>query len=376
MELDINLKNKTVSINKKLLYTFSLPMIIFVIILMSTINFVFKKEFDQYVELRNSHISENINISVNDKENLLRAEDKLFIHTVTKIFALVVIVCILCILFLTFFISKKIISPIKKVSDTAKEIKENNYYNVEYSSDIKEINYLINTINSLSNSIKNQERIRKRLLTDVSHELKTPITSMRGHLEAIIDGIWEPTQDRLISINQELIRIMSLIEQLKDLNNLENGSINKEYNDIKSLIVSVVHNMQAITLSKNIKIEYELKDVYAYVDRDKLSQVIMNIISNSIKYSQDNKKIFIHLYKDNNEIIIKIKDQGLGIPKEDVDYIFERFYRVDKSRGKENEGIGVGLTISNIIVKEHGGTIDVSSTLGVGSEFIIRLPEK
>ncbi|MEW9077176.1 sensor histidine kinase [Terrisporobacter glycolicus] len=370
------MKNKTVSINKKLLYTFSLPMIIFVIILMSTINFVFKKEFDQYVELRNSHISENINISVNDKENLSRAEDKLFIHTVTKIFALVVIVCILCILFLTFFISKKIISPIKKVSDTAKEIKENNYYNVEYSSDIKEINYLINTINSLSNSIKNQERIRKRLLTDVSHELKTPITSMRGHLEAIIDGIWEPTQDRLISINQELIRIMSLIEQLKDLNNLENGSINKEYNDIKSLIVSVVHNMQAITLSKNIKIEYELKDVYAYVDRDKLSQVIMNIISNSIKYSQDNKKIFIHLYKDNNEIIIKIKDQGIGIPKEDVDYIFERFYRVDKSRGKENEGIGVGLTISNIIVKEHGGTIDVSSTLGVGSEFIIRLPEK
>lgn len=373
------MKNKPISINKKLFKTFSIPMIIFVIVLMCIINIIFKMEFDQYVELRNNPTSNQITISesnINNGENNLRPEDKLFKHTMTKIFILVVVICTLCILFLTFFTSKKIISPIKKVSHIAKEIKENNYYNVEYSSDILEINYLIDTINNLSNSLKNQETIRKRLLTDLSHELKTPITSMHGHLEAIIDGIWAPTQDRLISINQELIRIMSLIEQLKNLNNLEHDYINKSSINIKSLIISIIHNMQAISLSRNIKIEYELVEVLGYVDGDKLSQVIINIISNAIKYSKENKKIFVYLYEENEFIVIKIKDEGFGIPKEDIDYIFERFYRVDKSRGKDRESIGVGLTISNIIIKEHGGTIDVKSVLEKGSEFIIRLPIK
>ena len=376
MEWGINLKaKKTISINKKLFRVFSLPMIVFVIVLMYIINLIFKMEFEQYVELRNSQVNTS-EININNEIEYLKADEVLFTHTMTKIFILVVVICILCILFLTFFTSKKIISPIKKVSYTAKEIRQNNYHNVEYSSDIQEINYLIDIINNLSNSLKKQEHIRKRLLTDLSHELKTPITSMYGHLEALIEGIWEPTKDRLISINQELLRIMCLIEQLQNLNNLENDSIKKEYIDIKALIISVIHNMQAISLSKNINIECNLDEIYANVDRGKLAQVIINMISNSIKYSNVNKKIYINLYKENRDVVIKIKDEGIGISKKDIQYIFERFYRVDKSRGKDKEGLGIGLTISNIIVKEHGGSISVNSVLNEGSEFIIRLPEK
>ena len=134
--------------------------------------------------------------------------------------------------------------------------------------------------------------------------------------------------------------------------------------------------MQAISLSKNINIECNLDEIYANVDRGKLAQVIINMISNSIKYSNENKKIYINLYKENRDVVIKIKDEGIGISKKDIQYIFERFYRVDKSRGKDKEGLGIGLTISYIIVKEHGGSISVNSVLNEGSEFIIRLPEK
>ena len=197
---------------------------------------------------------------------------------------------------------------------------------------------------------------------------------MHGHLEAIIDGIWEPTQDRLISINQELIRIMSLIEQLKNLNNLENEIISKSEISMKGLILNVIHNMQGVCISKNIKIEYKLEEINAYVDKDKISQVIMNIISNAIKYSSNNKYIYVTLYRDNKDVIVKIKDEGIGIPNEEIEFIFERFYRVDKSRSKEKEGIGVGLTISNMIIKDHGGSIEVESVLGEGSEFKVILP--
>lgn len=376
MEWGINLKaKKTISINKKLFRVFSLPMIVFVIVLMYIINLIFKMEFEQYVELRNSQVNTS-EININNEIEYLKADEVLFTHTMTKIFILVVVICILCILFLTFFTSKKIISPIKKVSYTAKEIRQNNYHNVEYSSDIQEINYLIDIINNLSNSLKKQEHIRKRLLTDLSHELKTPITSMYGHLEALIEGIWEPTKDRLISINQELLRIMCLIEQLQNLNNLENDSIKKEYIDIKALIISVIHNMQAISLSKNINIECNLDEIYANVDRGKLAQVIINMISNSIKYSNENKKIYINLYKENRDVVIKIKDEGIGISKKDIQYIFERFYRVDKSRCRNTGGTGIGLTICKSIIDLHNGKIEVKSEINKGSEFIISLPCK
>lgn len=471
MELDISLKNRQkekISLNKKLIISFSIPMSIFIIIMAFLVNIMFKVAFRDYLEIKHKQIIEIIDLEIhkyytenkwdvegikklsedalsngivltiqdsdnntiwsakdnekkykeilsnmqnitnelnklwkkdiksndkapiyNDKgdligyrsleycnESYLMYDEIIFIYAIRKILIIMVVVCIFTILWMTIYTSKNIIEPVKSVSKTTKLLENSNYKKLGQISDVKEINDLITSINNLSNSLRSQENIRKRLITDLSHELSTPITSMHGHLEAMIDGIWEPTEDRLKSINQELMRLNSLIDQLKNLNKLEHEPIHKSYTNLGELIYSIVNNMQARALMKNINIEYKQKELYGYVDKDKLSQVIINILVNAIKYTSNNKNIYISLYKESNYIYISIKDEGCGISKEDIDYIFERFYRCNKSRNRDDEGMGVGLTISNMIVREHCGSIIVKSEVNEGSEFIIRLPEK
>ena len=230
-------------------------------------------------------------------------------------------------------------------------------------------------INNLSNSLKKQEHIRKRLLTDLSHELKTPITSMYGHLEALIEGIWEPTKDRLISINQELLRIMCLIEQLQNLNNLENDSIKKEYIDIKALIISVIHNMQAISLSKNINIECNLDEIYANVDRGKLAQVIINMISNSIKYyDKEDKYLKFTALENKDSVIFTIADNGTGIEDKYLNKIFEKGFTGDNGRS-EKEATGIGLYLCKKLSEKLHIKIKAESEMGQGTTIVLTFPK-
>ncbi len=459
-------KKKHISINKKLILNFSLPMILFILIFSIIVNMSFKSEFDSYVFLKNKTIINEINNDIhkayiNDEwdmeilnnigENLFKngiilkvldkdknniwnvskrfkadhsddynyvknnikkvnknlkkrivkdespiyddknevigyrvlmydkniyylSDDITFLNEINNTLIALSVLLILNILIVSLFVARKISNPIKKVSYVTKSMKRGEYKNLDYTGKIEEVNDLILSINNLSESLKSQEHIRKRLITDLSHELKTPLTSMHGHLQAMIDGIWEATPIRLASIDKELMRITSLIDELKKLNKLENEPINKSKVNLRNIISSIVINFQAIALQKGVKISTKLDDVEIYADEDKLSQVITNIISNSIKYNKVDGNVYLSLYKNDNKVYIRVKDTGIGIKDEDIQYIFERFYRGDKSRSKSNEGLGVGLTISKMIIKEHGGEILVNTSLGEGSEFIIILP--
>ena len=235
---------------------------------------------------------------------------------------------------------------------------------------------LIKSINNLSAKLEEQENLRKRLTTDISHELRTPLTSIQTHLEAMIDGIWEPDTERLNSVNGEVIRLTNLVNQLQNLAKFdsEKSKLNLAKVNVKNLIMNVVYNNQGKALEKNINIECDLESIDSYLDKDKISQVIVNLLSNAIRYTNNGGKIFISSYKENNNLKIQFKDNGIGIPKENIKYIFERFYRVDESRSKNTGGIGVGLTIVKSIIDLHQGTIEVRSELNKGSEFIVILP--
>jgi len=219
--------------------------------------------------------------------------------------------------------------------------------------------------------------LRKRLTTDISHELRTPLTSIKGHIEAIIDGIWEPTNERLISINEEVTRLTKLVEDLSELSNYESEKfkLEKEIVNLKKLIKNIVYNYENKALEKNITINYNLEKINVLVDKKQLSQAIINILANSIKFTEVGGNIYIKNYLYENYINISIKDNGIGIPKKDIEYIFERFYRVDKSRNKETGGIGVGLSIAESILNAHNGKIVVNSEIGKGTEFIIKIPK-
>ena len=302
-----------------------------------------------------------------------------FFNAANKIIDIIGIISIGSIIIISIIISKSIANPILKVSKMAKLMGEGNYKKeVSYKSNIREIDDLISSINKLSNELKEQENLRKQLTEDIAHELRTPLTSIRGHLDTIIAGIWQPTNERLISINEEVIRITNLVDKLRKLAKFDKGknNLNKEIVDLKKYIKSIAYNYEGKALEKNIIIKYKLEDIKALIDKEKFAQVIINILANAIKYNNGNNEIYISSFKKDNNIVISIKDYGVGIAKSEQKNIFERFYRVDKSRGANEKGMGVGLTIAKSIVNAHGGEIKVYSEINKGSEFIITLPNE
>ena len=302
-----------------------------------------------------------------------------FLDIVNKIILGIGVLLILASTVIGFIISRSITRPINKLMTKAKYISKGEYdKKIEINTDILEINDLINSINNLSQSIKEQENIRKRLTGDISHELKTPLTNIQSHLEAMIDGIWEPTEERLLSVKEEAERLSSLVSDMQKLNKYDESSIKlkKDNVNISDIICFVIFQFSNLAKSKNIKIEYEKKNINLYCDKDKITQALVNILSNAIRYSNEGSTIFIEEKLKDNKVIISIEDQGIGISEEDLKYVFERFYRADKSRTRATGGTGIGLTIVKSIVSSHGGEVKLESKLGEGSKFTIILPKE
>lgn len=302
--------------------------------------------------------------------------DMEFLSIINKFMGITSIISIGSIILISILISKVLSNSMEKVSKMAKVIEKGKYKsNLDYKSNIKEVDDLILAINSLSVKLNDEEILRKRLTTDIAHELRTPLTSIQGHLDTLIDGVWEPTSERLISIREEVSRLGDLVGELRKLSkfDIEKNILNKTEVNLKELIQNIIYNYESKALEKQITIESNLKDIFINVDKNQFSQVLINILSNAIKYTNIGGRVELSMYEDIDNVNISIKDTGCGIPKEDIKNIFERFYRADRSRNKKTGGIGVGLTIAQSIINAHNGEIIVKSELNKGTEFIIKL---
>lgn len=226
------------------------------------------------------------------------------------------------------------------------------------------------------------ENMRRDFVANVSHELKTPLTSITGFVETlkINDDIDKDTRNHFLDIiEKESNRLKGLIEDILLLSSIENGQ-DLSYEQVKLFDVfkEVYEITQYIASSKNITASYnfEDKDVHILAVRDNVKQIFLNLVDNGIKYTPENGRIEVLQHYDENKqnIILEFKDNGIGIPKESLNRIFERFYRVDKARSRDIGGTGLGLAITKHMVKSLGGTIEVESILGVGSDFIVTIP--
>lgn len=362
--MDFN--KKKLNLNKKLIFYLAIVMISVIVIMSLSINLSVKNKILYYSQ----------SISNLSSEELIKYRD-LILKDMKNLIIGISLLMIIVVIEVSVFLSQKISKPIIVVSKMTDFIKMGGYdQKLEYESSIVEIDNLINSINELSRELYKMENMRKNLTSDISHELRTPLTSIQTHLEAMIDGIWEPSKERLNSVNEEVIRLSHLVNQLKNLAKFDSyeDKLNLKNENLTQLIKNIIYNNESYALDKNIRIKYELEDVNANIDKEKISQVIINLISNAIRYTNLNGEILIKLYKKSDFIKIIVKDNGIGIPEESLDYIFERFYRVDKSRCRNTGGTGVGLTICKSIVDLHKGKIEVKSKLNEGSEFIITLP--
>lgn len=271
----------------------------------------------------------------------------------------------------------KISVPVKAATRAAKDIARGNYNN-RINTDIctMELSELGNAVNHMAESLDNQEMLRRRLTSDVAYELRTPVANVSSNIEAIIEGALEPTNERLSSCYNELERITGIITELEKLRQIEgeNMILHIGHVDIYELAKEVKLIFENEMSKKNIRCDIIGEHIDVCVDKDKMSQVLNNLISNAVKYTDNYGNIQITVIQENENVVITVEDNGCGIDDNDIQYIFERFYRTDKSRNRSTGGAGIGLTITRAIVQLHGGTIHVESKKGVGSLFKVTIP--
>jgi signal transduction histidine kinase len=275
--------------------------------------------------------------------------------------------------------AKRLSSPISSVIGAAQSISKGLFSKkIAGKSNTREINQLTQTINDLAETMGKQELLRKRLTSDVAHELRTPVATLQSHMEAMIDGIWEPDVERLRSCQEEIVRIGKMVGDLEKLARYEseNATLEREYFNLSELVKRQLQNFENEFLIKNITADFKGSEEVIFADRDKISQVVVNLLSNALKYTQSGGRVQVVVKGSEDIAELVVKDNGRGIPEEDLPYIFERFYRADKSRNRMTGGSGIGLTITRTIVEAHGGSIEVHSIIDTGTEFIVTLPKR
>ncbi|SHI03491.1 sensor histidine kinase [Clostridium intestinale] len=311
---------------------------------------------------------------------LLTEEDINFKSSINKSIILSGVSAMILIIGISMYFSKQFTSPIKEVIDRSVNLSNGEFEGTSnMKTNIKELEELKSSIDVLAQKLSNQDKLRKQLISDMSHEIRTPLNVLQNNLEAMIDGVFPVTDERLSYLNEEVIRFGKLLNNLDTLKEFESESIryNFEIINLEELLDDLCKDYYMISKRKNIQLSYFVEsknDFSISADVDKLKQVFINLISNAIKFTKEKGNISIILYSENNKSIVEIKDDGVGINKEDLPFIFERLYRGDKSRHK-TEGNGIGLTVVKNILQMHSAKIEVESEVGEGTTFRIYFEE-
>ena len=270
------------------------------------------------------------------------------------------------------FVSKQLSKPISKLNDNAKLMSQGEYSNINLvKTKITEIDELSQSIMDLSKNIENQENIRRDMVQNLAHDIRTPLTVLKSHFEAILDGILVLDNKNINILNSEIERLMNLIKKLDNLTEITRNPSTNELNismetesiielfwiDAKKNDITIIQNIEP-----NLQLIAEKSDYY---------QLLQNLINNAIKYNNKNGNIYVNLYKSKENIILEIKDTGIGIDQNKLKYIFERFYRNDTSRSREVQGNGLGLAIVKELIQRMNATISVESKINEGTQFTI-----
>lgn len=281
---------------------------------------------------------------------------------------------------MSFVFARYLVTPLERVIQATQAIAKGNYKSRITSSRKDEVGDLCVAVNEMASELEKMEQIRRDLVSNVAHELATPLTNIGGYLRAMNDGTIEygdEMKETLVLLESETDRLSTLVGDVRALYWVDSPKkiLELEETDLNKLIKEVVKSMKPKFESKSLDLEMSLQEDLPTVelDRDKFIQVVMNLLANAIAYTSDEGHVAISTGMKNAKVFILVKDDGIGISEEDLPYIFERFYRVDKSRSRKTGGTGVGLTIVKDLIDAHGGQIEVKSELSKGSEFFVYL---
>lgn len=299
-----------------------------------------------------------------------------FLSVINRILFFAALGFLLLAIVFSYFFAERISQPLKMVTAQAKLIKSGHYENkINHNSTTKEISDLIDSINALAAGLEAQLASKKRMARDYAHEFRTPLAAIQSNLEGMIDGVFETTPERLESLRTEILRLSRMVAEIDKIVELETIKLHKENFSLSTLVSQSVAAYEKQCLDKAIQITITQKETPIYADKDKIQQVLTNLISNAIKYVGQNGRVKISLKEYRNVVVLVVSDDGIGIAPEDLPHIFDHLYRADLSRSRDTGGSGIGLSVVAAIVEAHGGTIEVQSELKKGSHFTVKLPK-
>lgn len=274
---------------------------------------------------------------------------------------------------LSVLFSKKLTNPIKNLDSATEAVMEGNLKKRVAVSGNDEIGRLSETFNKMAQKLELQESFRRKLISNVAHELRTPLGAMRSEMEGIMDNIVPLNKRQIQSLYEETGRLKHILEGIEDLAEAEASSVTleKQLVELKPFLTHIVERFSSLSRGKGVSIELECADtIMINADPEKLSQVVINLLSNALKATEAGGHVRVKTGRNASEVFMEVKDTGIGIKQEDLPFIFERFYKVSEG------GLGLGLTIVKELIEAHGGRIEVKSEFGEGSVFTVFIPLK
>lgn len=267
---------------------------------------------------------------------------------------------------LSFLLTRRVLSPLSQMIGITQKIASGDYTGRVPIPSKDEVGQLATAFNQMAESLQRIEQLRKTMVIDVAHELRTPLTNMRGYLEALNDGVLPPSKKTLESLHEETLRLAKLVEDLLQLARADTsrGTLRRQRIALQDLVTQVLDLFQPKFAAKRIIIKVELTNAEGSImaDPEKLSQVFRNLLQNACQYTPDGGKVRVFTERLPGRIKIVFANTGEGIAEEDLPFLFERFYRGEKSRSREHGGAGIGLAIVKELVEAHGGQVGAEST--------------
>ena len=281
---------------------------------------------------------------------------------------------------LSVYLSRNVIAPVQAMSLASQRIADGHYEERVQVPGEDELAQLAVRFNQMAEKLNEVEAMRRRLIGDVSHELRTPLTAIKGSMEGLMDGVLPATEETFQQIHAEAGRLNRLVDDLQELSRVESRTYQLDIRplDVSSLVRTVTKRLAPQAESKHITLSVELATNLPNIlaDEDRAVQVLTNLTGNALQYTPENGRIILSAMQNNNEIQISVRDTGIGIPAEHLSHIFDRFYRVDKSRSRHaGGGSGIGLTIARAVIEAQGGRVWAESAgEGQGSILSFTLP--
>jgi signal transduction histidine kinase len=301
-----------------------------------------------------------------------------FLWSVTKAVGLAVVMAGGVAVLLGTLIFIRVTRPLRQIQQASHDLAAGDLTARVPISTKDELSQVADSFNQMASQLENQQRLRKQMIADIAHELRTPISVFQGTLEGMLDGVLKPEPSELRDLHAETRRLARLVEELRTLSLAEAGQLQlkRQPVDLGDLSATLVQRMSPLAQTREVGIETEIKEglPLVSVDADRIVQVLTNLLDNALRYTPAGGQITVRVNQVDGQVQMSVEDEGPGIPEEQIPYVFERFWRGDRSRSRDSGGSGLGLSIARQLVELHGGTISATSAPGKGSTFWIALP--